>query len=201
MKDGGDLIDAFFPGPLSDFDGYVPPLPREDFAETVEDLRRRTAPGALRGFALFVNAVALDADDLTVVEDYVNTLDVAQPEGQGACVATLASAAGAAAAYRHAGLAEAIREKTCALFPQADGNRRRELLGILLDASNAYDVAKVGWPWVAKSFERLGYNATSQAELAALASVTRTLRRIDPESGPYFASVDAILRLRRPHLP
>jgi hypothetical protein len=201
MKDGGDLIDAFFPGPLSDFEGYVPPLPREDFAETMEDLRRRAPPGELRVFSLFVNAVPLDADDLTVVEGYVKALDVARPEEQAACVTTLGIAAGAAAAYRHVGLAEAIRDKVVALFPHVDGNRRRELLGTLLDASNAYELAKAGWPWAARAFERLGHGATNQGELAALATVMHTLRRVDPESGPYFASVDAIVRLRWPHLP
>jgi hypothetical protein len=201
MKDGGDLIDAFFPGPLSDFEGYVPPLPREDFAETMEDLRRRAPPGELRVFSLFVNAVPLDADDLTIVEGYVKALDVARPEEQAACVTTLGIAAGAAAAYRHVGLAEAIRDKVAALFPHVDGNRRRELLGTLLDASNAYELAKAGWPWAARAFERLGHGAANQGELAALATVMRTLRRIDPESGPYFASVDAIVGLRWPHLP
>jgi hypothetical protein len=171
-------------------------------ANNCENLQQaRAPPGELRVFSLFVNAVPLDADDLTVVEGYVKALDVARPEEQAACVTTLGIAAGAAAAYRHVGLAEAIRDKVVALFPHVDGNRRRELLGTLLDASNAYELAKAGWPWVARAFERLGHGAANRGGLAALATVMRTLRRIDPESGPYFASVNAIVRLRWPHLP
>jgi hypothetical protein len=201
MKEGGDLPLAYLPGPLSDFEGFVPPFDRKDFKETLEDLERCAAPSQTRGFSLFLAGVALEGDDLRKVEYYIKALDIAAVDEQRGCVAALSIAAGAAAAYRHAGLADAIAEKGCALFPKVNSYRKREALGAILDASNAKETVGAGWLWAAKAFQGLAYGATSRQELAALSHMIGTLGGVAPESEPYFASVRAVVQLRRPHLP
>jgi hypothetical protein len=198
MKEAGDL--AYLPGPISDFERFVPPFDRRDFKETLEDLERCAAPSQTRGFSLFLAGVALEGDDLRKVENYVKALDIAAVDERPGCVAALSIAAGAAAAYRHTGLADAIAEKGCALFPKVNGYQKREALGAILDASNANETVGAGWLWAAKAFQRLAYGATSRRELAALSHMIGTLRGVAPESGPYFASVQAVVQLRRPHL-
>ena len=200
MKEAGDLPLAYLQGPLSDFEGFVPPFDRKDFKETLDDLERCAVPSQTRAFSLFLAGVALEGDDLRKVENYVKALDIAAVDEQPGCVAALSIAAGAAAAYRHAGLADAIAEKGCALFPKVNGYQKREALGAILDASNAKETVGAGWLWAAKAFQRLAYGATSRRELAALSHTIGTLRGVAPESGPYFASVQAVVQLRRPHL-
>ena len=185
---------------LSDFEGFVPPFDRESFKETLEALERGAAPGEALGLHLLLAGVPLQEDDLGRVEDYVKALDIEPVEGREACTVTLVAAAGTAAAYRHAGLADAVAEKGAALFPKVKGHLKRELLRAILDAGNAREAAGVGWAWAARVFERLASGATHRGELAALAALIRTLRVVDPESGPYFAAVDAVIRLREKHV-
>jgi hypothetical protein len=199
-KKAGEFTSALLAGPLSDFEGFVPPFDRAGFKDTLEELERNVAPEEVTGLPLFLAGVELQDHDLGKLEAYVKALDITRAGGHGGSVAMLLATAGAAAAYRHAGLADAIAEKGCALFPKLDGHLRPEVLSAILDASNAYEAVGAGSSWAATQFERLAYGAKTWKELAALSHVIGTLRRVDPESGPYFAPVQAIVQLRRPHM-
>jgi hypothetical protein len=200
LKPTGEIALAMLAEPLADFEGYEPPLPRQDFGLTVDDLKTGAKPGELRGLELLVNGAPLSPDDLAMLAVYMKGFEHLPPEHNEQMVSVLTIMADAAAIYRNSDLADAIGERAAALFPKVDRKLQRQLLGILLDAGNAYQADDPGLSWTAKVFERLAWGATTSRELRNIVDVIEMVRKLNPTTQPYLAAADAIARMRNPHL-
>jgi hypothetical protein len=200
LKQTGEIALAMLAGPLGDFEGYDPPFARQDFRSTIEELRNGVKPGELHGLELFVNGAPLLPEDLAIMVAYVKGFAMLPEAHHAEMVSVMTIMADAAAIYRNTDLAHAIGEQAVALFPKVDEALQRQLLGVLLDAGNAYSADNPGLSWTARAFEKLAWGATSVHQLENIADVIEMLRALKPATQPYFAATEATVRMREPHL-